>query len=79
MEVTDDLINSEGSKAMVLKWLGQAATDAKLKGFERIRKVFCIRQNFGELGLTTSTFKLKRNETKAHFQTVLNELYVGMD
>lgn len=64
---------------MVLKWLGQAATDAKLKGFERIRKVFCVRQNFAELGLTTSTFKLKRNETKAHFQTVLNELYLGMD
>jgi long-subunit acyl-CoA synthetase (AMP-forming) len=79
VEVTDHLINSEGSKAMVLKWLGQAAIDAKLKGFEKIRKVFCVRQNFAELGLTTSTFKLKRNETKAHFQTVLNELYIGME
>jgi hypothetical protein len=87
---------------MVLKWFSQAATDAKLKCFERIRKVFCVRQNFAELrrpaskfklmrngrptskfklknGRPTSKFKLNRNETKAHFQTILDDLYIGMD
>ena len=77
--MSDEVVNSDKSKEMVLKWLENSANAAKLKGFEKIRKVHCITQNFAELGLTTTTFKLKRNECQAHFLPVLNSMYADMD
>lgn len=74
-----EMCQDESLNKIILDELNKITTSAKLKGFERIKKVLLIESLFTDLGLTTPTFKLKRNEAKMHFQKELDELYVGLD
>lgn len=71
--ITDYKVNE-----LVLKLLNESATSAKLKGFERLKKILLVAKNFQDLGLTTPTFKLKRKETSDHYKAELNQLYHGL-
>lgn len=51
----------------------------KLKGFERIKKVFIDPKTFEQNKLTTATFKLKRNVAKEHYQKDIDEMYKGVN
>ena len=76
---TSEAINKKEYTDLVLKSMNEAATTAKIKGFEKIKKVYLSPKDFGSNALITTTFKLKRNEAKAFFKTVIDEMYVGLD
>jgi len=78
-DATAEAINKKEFTDIVLKSLNEASTIAKLKGFERIKKVYLCPKDFGVNKLVTATFKLKRNEAKAFFQQNVDEMYVGLD
>jgi long-chain acyl-CoA synthetase len=67
----------------VNKWyldaLNATTKSSRLKGFERVTKVFLDPVNFGDNQLITTTFKLKRHEAKTHYQKTIDQLYVGLD
>jgi long-chain acyl-CoA synthetase len=74
-----DLANNAQFNALLIK-LFRATCDAnQLKGFERIAKVYIDPVNFGDSNLVTTTFKLKRVETKEHYKNAIDEMYKGMD
>jgi long-chain acyl-CoA synthetase len=50
-----------------------------LKGFEKIKRVMLNPKSFEELGLLTTTFKLKRHLAKKHFESEIAVLYDGLD
>ena len=70
-----DLAKTPEGKKIILDDLNLAATNGKLKGFERIKDVFVTPDSFEKLGLLTTSFKVKRNETKEHFLDEINKLY----
>ena len=71
------------SNESVTKWyldmLSASQKSAGLKGFERISKVFLDPVNFGENGLVTTTFKLKRHDAKIHYQSKIDQMYIGLE
>lgn len=76
---TSEGINKKEFTDIVLKSLNEAATNAKLKGFEKIKKVYLCPKDFNVNQLVTATFKLKRNEAKAFFKSEIDVMYHGLD
>lgn len=76
---TSEGINKKEFTDIVLKSLNEAATNAKLKGFEKIKKVYLCPKDFNVHQLVTATFKLKRNEAKAFFKSEIDVMYHGLD
>jgi long-chain acyl-CoA synthetase len=73
------LCKSDKANKLVLDTLKKTCEVNGLKGFERISKVHLEPRPFADLDLLTTTFKLKRNETKAAFKDVIAKLYVGLE
>jgi len=55
-----------------------AATNGKLKGFERIKDVYVELETFESLGLLTTTSKIKRVECKEQFIGKIEEMYTKL-
>lgn len=70
--------NPEFNKAM-LESLRKTCDLNKLKGFERISKLYIDPVPFADHGLITTTFKLKRTEAKEKYLSEINKLYEGLD
>jgi len=64
---------------LVISELKQVAIQNGLKGFENIRGVYLVPQGFGELGLLTEAFKVKRNVAKQFFIDEINAIYKKLD
>ncbi|KAL2918829.1 medium-chain fatty acid-CoA ligase faa2 [Polyrhizophydium stewartii] len=52
--------------------------ESDLKGFELVKDFVLDHQNFGDSGLMTPTFKLKRNEAKKYYLDKLQAMYSGV-
>jgi long-chain acyl-CoA synthetase len=75
----DTLIADKRVNALILKDLENTAKSAKLKGFEFIKAVHVVAQDFDTFGGTTPTLKLKRNVLKEHYQKEIDEMYEELD
>jgi len=75
----DKLCEMDDVKKAVVEDLKTAAVDNKLFGFEQIKRVHLTVKGFGDLGLLTEAFKVKRHEAKKLFQTQIDQLYKGLD
>jgi len=71
----EDLITTSEGKKVFLDDLNLAATNGKLKGFERIKDVYVELETFESLSLLTTTSKVKRVEAKEHFMGKIDEMY----
>ena len=70
--------NADFNKAMIEAFRATADTNG-LKGFERIMKVHIDPKPFADNDLVTTTFKVKRNEAKEFYKTVIAKMYEGQD
>ena len=60
----------------VLRQIEQAAREAKLAGFEVVRRLALDHEAWSvENGLLTPTFKVKREQMREHYQKRIEELY----
>lgn len=75
----DSLIKDPAFHKEILGGLKKVASNNGLKGFERIAKIHIDKKPFSEYDLVTTTFKLKRNEAKEHFKSIIDEIYKGLD
>ena len=75
-DVPDDqlLENSDFEKGVLLLFK-QKAKEIKFNGLEIPRAVIMQDKPFADLGLLTTSFKMKRNEVKDHFLEALNQRY----
>lgn len=74
-----ELIKHPDANRIMLEELGRVAKENKLKGFERLKRIYINPKNFAELDLITTTFKVKRFEAEVYFKELINELYKGLD
>jgi len=58
-----------------LEEVNKGAKEEKLRGFELVKRVKLVRESFGEHGLITPSFKLKRHEAKEFFREEIKGLY----
>jgi len=56
----EQLCFDKNVNAHILKLMNARAKEAKLFGFEKARKIHILTKSFGEDGLLTTTFKLRR-------------------
>jgi len=75
-----ELMASEPATAKLLAAISsqvkQASKDAKLAGFEMVKKLHLEGEAWSvENGMLTPTFKLKRNDLKKKYQAVITSLY----
>jgi long-chain acyl-CoA synthetase len=78
-ETARDLIAHPQFNKHMIDTFRKVSDDNGLKGFERIMKVHFDLTPFADNDLVTTTFKLKRNETKLYYQKVIDKLYEGLD
>ncbi|KUF87502.1 Long chain acyl-CoA synthetase 7 [Phytophthora nicotianae] len=72
----DKILQSTDFQEDVREDMERVAAEAKLRGFERVKNVYFHPKQFTtDEGLVTPTFKLKRPQLKAYFQTQIDELY----
>ncbi|KAL0482101.1 long-chain acyl-CoA synthetase [Acrasis kona] len=64
---------------LVMQDLTTSAKNANLKGFEFIKAVHLVSQDFDSFGGTTPTMKLKRNVLKEHFQPDIDRMYNSLE
>ena len=69
------LIEHPKCQEVILKELDRVANEAKLMGFEKIKKVAVLTTTFVELDQLTTVFKVKRNEARKVFKDVIAKLY----
>lgn len=74
-----DLTSSKDFNKLMIEALKNTAVNNGLKGFERINRVYFDEKPFADNDLVTTTFKLKRNEAKTHYQAQITKLYEGLD
>ena len=71
-----DMCENETIKRAVFNSMNKAANEAKLKGFERAKRIHLHGELFSvENGLMTPTFKLKRPQAKEAFLSVIDAMY----
>lgn len=58
--------------------LNKVAKENELKGFEKLKRIYVSGKNFADLGLLTTTAKVKRSETGVFFKDVVAKLYEGL-
>ena len=75
----EELSRSDEFKKLLLDHLKKTGEANGLKGFERVARLYIDPQPFSDFDLVTTTFKLKRNEAKTHYQAVIDKLYEGLD
>ncbi|KAI9335169.1 hypothetical protein DFJ73DRAFT_852065 [Zopfochytrium polystomum] len=74
------LASSEAFRALLLKELDRIGGAAKLRGFEFVKAVRVVPEQFSaDNGLLTPTFKLKRNEAAKLFRPLIDEMYAEVD
>ena len=67
-------------RALVLKNLDSVGAAAKLRGFEFVKGVRVVADQFSaENGLLTPTFKLKRQEAAKMFRPLIDEMYAELE
>jgi long-chain acyl-CoA synthetase len=74
-----DLIANPQFNKLMLDKLRKVADDNSMKGFERVIKVHFDLAQFADNDLVTTTFKLKRNEAKDFYKSVIDKLYEDLD
>ena len=79
-----DLLKSEATKkqlqAAVEAQIAAASKEAGLKGFEKIQALHLDPEAWSvDNGLLTPTFKMKRNDLKKHYQSVIDAMYAHID
>jgi len=79
-----DLLKSEATKkqlqAAVEAQIAAASKEAGLKGFEKIQALHLDAEAWSvDNGLLTPTFKMKRNDLKKHYQSVIDAMYAQID
>lgn len=74
-----EVVSDEKVNAIILKRLEETKKHLKLKGFERVKKLFIDPTIFADHGLLTTTFKLKRNVAKDFYLKKIDELYQGIN
>lgn len=70
-----EIIRTDEGKKVILDDINAAGTAAKVKGFERIKDVHVETTLFDQLGLLTTSFKIKRNEAKEQWMSIMDEMY----
>ncbi|CAL1396821.1 unnamed protein product [Linum trigynum] len=72
----EQLCNDPRTKATVLAEMDAIGREAQLRGFEFAKAVTLVAEPFTlENGLLTPTFKIKRAQAKAYFQSAITEMY----
>lgn len=74
----EEFCASEKAKKFIMDELMRVNKEQGLKGFEKVRKISLESVMFGDVGLVTTTFKLKRHHAKLHFKDKIEQMYVGM-
>ena len=64
---------------LIMDRLMATVVTMKMKGFEKVRKIWIEPKTFQDYDLVTATFKLKRNVAKEHYKATIDKLYVGLD
>lgn len=71
-----DLCENPEFRKAVQEGMDAAAEEARLLGFERVKKVHLEPEPFSvENGLLTPTFKLKRNVAREHYRDRFDAMY----
>lgn len=73
-----ELVSHADVKAAILADLETVGTAMKVNRYELIKNIHISPVEFGELGLLTPTFKLKRNVARQHFEEITQQLYEGL-
>lgn len=71
----EELCANEEIRKKVHADIGNQQRAAKFKGFERVVHIYLDSKSFESLGLLTTTFKIKRNDAKEHYQREIEEMY----
>ena len=71
----EDLAKSDALKSKILELFLKINKSSKFNSLEKIRGIHISLVNFSDLGLTTNTFKIKRNDVKTHFKKEFDKLY----
>lgn len=78
VKTSDDpevLKNSPEFKKALLKVFADCGKKNKFNSLENMKDIYVETKPFADLGLTTTAFKLKRHEAKAHFKTQIDAMY----
>lgn len=60
---------------IVLNLMDKEAQEAKLTGFEKVKKISIIGESFMDRGVQSTTYKLRRHVAKKKFEKEIKELY----
>ncbi|WCJ23723.1 long-chain acyl-CoA synthetase 6 [Euphorbia peplus] len=75
----EQLCNDSRVRAAVLADMDAVGKEAKLRGFEFVKAVTLVAEPFTmENGLLTPTFKVKRPQAKAYFETAITKMYAEL-
>jgi len=74
----ETLIKDEKINKLILEDLEKTGKAAKLHGFEMVRAIHLVHQDFDVIDCVTPTMKLQRANLKKHFQSELDRMYANM-
>lgn len=69
------LVKDKRVNEMILKDLEKVAKEEQLQGFEFVKVIHLISEEFESIGATTPTLKLKRSILLQHFKKEIEEMY----
>jgi len=70
------LCQNAATNSKIMEELDAAATEGKLKGFEKVKKIYVEPRPFdAERGLLTPTFKTKRTELRIFYRKEIENMY----
>ena len=74
-DTPENLSIDDGFKKKIMEMFLKINKESKFNSLEKIKGLHISLKNFTDLGLTTTTFKVKRNGVKNYFKAEFDKLY----
>jgi long-chain acyl-CoA synthetase len=73
-----ELVKNEQLKTIVLKDLDRIVVEHKLQGFEKVKNIHLVVDDFEVIDCVTPTQKLQRNKLQKHYQQEIDTMYAAL-
>jgi long-chain acyl-CoA synthetase len=72
------LVQNDQLKALILKDLDRIVQEHKLQGFEKVKAIHLVAEDFDTIDCVTPTQKLVRNKLQKHYQQQIDNMYASL-